>query len=468
MFFLSIVFTYELFMYAIVDIETTGGFTGNNKIIEIAVVFHDGEKITGQYEQLLDPEMHVPGFITGLTGIDSQMLEGAPTFADISDELFDLLEDKVFVAHNVGFDYSFVKQAFEREGKVYKPKRLCTVRLSRKIFPGLKSYSLGRLCESRGITVNDRHRAMGDAWATSILFGQLLEADHEDHIGQAIKGKHKALTLPPNISKEQFNEIPQSTGVYYFHDANGKVIYVGKAVNIQSRFNGHFTGKAKLSLKSEICDVSYEVTGSELLALLLEAMEIKRLWPKYNRSLKVKAMSWGIFSYTDREGYTRFQINKIVPGIKPLATFTSHASGWKFLVEKNQEYQLCPKLNGIQKKNGACYDFQVGECNGACCGKELPEVYNERADEVFAAVKMEGERFLVKDIGRNPEEEVALLFEDGFLSAYGFLDLNMSYQSSEEVISALKPVKRVVETRYLLKSFWDKIPENNIVYLENS
>lgn len=468
MFLLSIVFIYNLFMYAIVDIETTGGFTGNNSIIEIAVVFHDGEKITGQYEKLLDPKMPVPGFITGLTGIDSQMLEGAPTFGQIADELFGLLEDKIFVAHNVGFDYSFVKQAFEKEGKVYKPKRLCTVRLSRKLFPGLRSYSLGRLCESRGITVNDRHRALGDAWATSILFGQLLEVDHEGQIGQAIKGKNKALTLPPNISKEQFNEIPQSTGVYYFHDANGKVIYVGKAVNIQSRFNGHFTGKAKLTLKSEICDVSYEVTGSELLALLLEALEIKRLWPKYNRSLKVKSMSWGVFSYSDREDFTRFQINKIVPGIQPLATFTSHATAWKFLVEKNKAFHLCPKLNGIQKKNGACYDFQVGECNGACCGKETSEDYNERASEVFTAVKMEGERFLIKDKGRNPEEEVALFFEDGFLSAYGFLDLSSSYQSSEEVISALKSVKRVIETRYLLKAFWDKIPENNIIYLPNS
>ncbi|GAB2988244.1 exonuclease domain-containing protein [Cyclobacterium sediminis] len=455
-------------MYAIVDIETTGGFSANNRIIEIAVVFHDGEQITGQFETLLDPEMSVPGFITGLTGIDAQMLVGAPKFSAIAGKLYKLLEGKVFVAHNVGFDYSFVKQAFERAGMVYKPKRLCTVRLSRKLFPGLKSYSLGRLCESRGIVVNDRHRAMGDAWATSILFGQLLQEDKEGHIEQAVKGKHKALTLPPNISKEKFNEIPQSTGVYYFHDANGKVIYVGKAVNIQSRFNGHFSGKPKLNLKSEIFDVSYEITGSELLALLLEALEIKRLWPKYNRSLKVKALSWGVFSYTDMEGYLRFQINKVVSGIRPLATFTSHASAWKFLLDKNEEWKLCPKLNGIQKKNGACYDFQLGDCYGACCGIEAAEDYNKRANEVIEGVKLEGEKFLVKDRGRNSEEEVALFFEDGFLSAYGFIDLNQSFQSAEEVIEVLKPVKRVIETRYLLKSYWDKIPEKNIIYLANS
>lgn len=467
MFLLRIGFIYGEYMYAIVDIETTGGFSVNNRIIEIAVVFHDGQQITGKYEKLLDPEMPVPGFITGLTGIDHLMLQGAPTFEQISDELFDLLADKVFVAHNVGFDYSFVKQAFEREGKVYRPKRLCTVRLSRKLFPGLKSYSLGRLCESRGIQVNDRHRAMGDALATAILFSQLLEADLEGHISQAIKGKHKALTLPPNISKEQFNKLPQTTGVYYFHDANGKVIYVGKAINIQSRFNGHFTGKTKLNLKTEIFDVSYEVTGSELLALLLEAMEIKRLWPKYNRSLKVKAMPWGFFSYMDRDGFIRFQINKVVSGIQPVATFTSHAEAWKFLMDKNKEHHLCPKLNGIQKKNGACYDFQVGTCKGACCGHESPEVYNSRANEVFEAIKLEGERFLVKDKGRSTEEEVILLFEEGFLAAFGFVDVSFSYPSIHEVISSLKPVKRVIETRYLLKSFWNKIPEKNIIYLAN-
>ncbi|SHM78914.1 DNA polymerase-3 subunit epsilon [Cyclobacterium lianum] len=454
-------------MYAIVDIETTGGFSANNRIIEIAIVFHDGEKITGHYEQLLDPGRPVPGFITGLTGIDSGMLDGAPTFEQVADELLELLEGKVFVAHNVSFDYNFIKREFEAVNKMFKPKRLCTVRLSRKIFPGLKSYSLGRLCESRGIQVRDRHRALGDAWATALLFGQLLQADELDEISQAVRGRNKALSLPPNISREQYEALPEATGVYYFHDQNGKVIYIGKAINIKSRFMGHFTGKSKINLKSEIFDVSFELTGSELLALLLEAMEIKRLWPKYNRSLKVRSVSWGIYSYLDQEGFIRFQINKIVPGVKPLMSFTDHAEAWKCLSDKIDTYTLCPKLSGIQKTAGACYDFQFGKCSGACCAKENAVAYNQRAEAAFGEDLGEGERFLIKDKGRGPEEEVVLLVEEGFLSAFGYVDQAMDFSHVDEVLGCLKPVKRVVETRLLLRSFISRFSSDRIIPLSS-
>lgn len=453
-------------MYAIVDIETTGGFSAQHRIIEIAVVFHDGEKITGHYERLLNPRRSIPSFITGLTGIDTHMLSEAPDFAQVAEELWTLLEGKIFVAHNVSFDYNFVRQAFEEEKKSYKPKRLCTVRLSRKIFPGLRSYSLGRLCESRGISVTDRHRALGDAWATALLFGQLLREDRTGEIARSIKGKEKALTLPPNISHEQYRQIPCATGVYYFHDRNGKVIYVGKAVNIKSRFDSHFSGKSKISLKSEICDISYELTGSELLALLLEAMEIKRLWPKYNRSLKVKATSWGVFAYQDQQGYQRFQVSKIFPGVKPLMTFTSHTEAWKLVSDKTEELELCPKLSGIQKTSGACYDYQLGKCAGACCGAEPPEAYNLKAAQLWSGTSsQQGERFLIKDQGRNREEEAVLLVEDGFLAAFGYIDQTAQCQEIGEVMRFLKPVKRVVETQALLQTYLTKLPANRIIPL---
>ncbi|SEI74376.1 DNA polymerase-3 subunit epsilon [Cyclobacterium xiamenense] len=453
-------------MYAIVDIETTGGFAAQHRIIEIAVVFHDGEKITGHYQQLLNPRRSLPAFITGLTGIDAGMLADAPDFSAIANDLWDLLEGKIFVAHNVSFDYNFVKQAFAQENKDFKPRRLCTVRLGRKIFPGLRSYSLGQLCEARGIRVKDRHRALGDAWATALLFEQMLREDRTEEIPRAIKGKEKARVLPPNISHEQYRQLPTATGVYYFHDKNGKVIYVGKAVNIKSRFEGHFTGKSKVSLKSEIHAVSFEVTGSELLALLLETLEIKRLWPKYNRSLKVKAASWGIFAYSDQQGFQRFQVNKIFPGVKPILTFSSHAEAWKKLLEKTSELALCPKLTGIQKTPGACYDFALGKCAGACCGFEAPEAYNRKAAVLWEeGGSRAGERFLIKDRGRNPEEEAVLLVEDGFLAAFGYIDQATDLQHSGEVLSFLKPVKRVVETQALLQAFLPKLPQSRIIPL---
>ncbi|MEX2513838.1 MAG: exonuclease domain-containing protein [Cyclobacteriaceae bacterium] len=452
-------------MYAIVDIETTGGFSSQNRMIEIAVVFHNGEQITGHYVKLLDPLCPIPGFITGLTGIDAKMLVGAPTFSEIAEELLTLLEDKVFVAHNVGFDFSFVKDAFQREGINYSPKRLCTVRMSRKIFPGLKSYSLGRLCESQGITVKDRHRALGDAWATAILFGKLIKTDQEGWIQNSLKGRKKELVLPPNISWDQFSKLPETTGVYYFHDMKGNVIYVGKAINIKSRFTGHFSGKSKINLKSEIHDVSFEETGSELLALMMEILEIKRLWPKYNRSLKVKSVSWGIIMYEDRMGYLRFQVGKTMKGMQPVFSFNQHAEAWRFITENVSKFQLCSKLSGIQKTPEACYDFRLGKCKGACCGMESPNEYNSRVDVFLKETKKLDNKVLIRDKGRNPEEESLLLFEQGFLSAFGFLDKNLPVSDEVELMNYLKPVKKIVETNFLLSSFIDKIPKSNIHFL---
>lgn len=453
-------------MYAIVDIETTGGFSSHNRIIEIAVVFHDGNQITGHYERLLDPQCPIPGFITGLTGIDASMVQGAPTFAEIAEELMQMLEGTIFIAHNVSFDFNFIKEAFRREGILFNPKRICTVRLSRKIFPGLGSYSLGRLCESVGISISDRHRALGDAWATAQLFGKLLKEDRGDHIKAALNKRGKELSLPPNISLEKYMDLPQATGVYYFHDIKGQVIYVGKALNIRSRFEGHFTGKSKISLKTEIHDVSYELTGSELLALLLEAMEIKRLWPKYNRSLKVKAISWGLFVYEDRQGYIRFQVSKVVKGTDPIYTFTGHSEAWHFLMENREKFGLCPKFCGIQKTPGACYDYDLGKCMGACCGREEPSDYNRKVQAFLGDTDLTGNKMLVRDKGRTPDEEAVLLFEDGFFSAFGFVDKSTAPIDNHMIMDFLKPVKRVVETHLLIRSYLEKIPESNIHFLK--
>ncbi|MEQ8244339.1 exonuclease domain-containing protein, partial [Fulvivirga sp.] len=296
-------------MYAIVDIETTGGFAGKSKITEIAIVIHDGEKEVETYETLINPEQLVPSYITGLTGITQQMVDDAPVFADVAAEINDILSDKIFVAHNVSFDYSFVKRALESEGYMFNNKKLCTVRLSRQIIPGHRSYSLGNLCESLGIQIDNRHRAGGDAKATAILFRQLLEKD-EDTVRAALKHNSKETILPPNLPKAEFLALPESPGVYYFLDAQGEVIYVGKAINIKKRIISHFSGTSKnnrnQAIRNEIHHIDYELTGNELIALVLESQEIKRLWPKYNRSQKYIANQWGVYKYEDRQGYIRF------------------------------------------------------------------------------------------------------------------------------------------------------------------
>ena len=271
-------------MYAIVDIETTGGYAANHRITEVAIYHHDGMHITDSFHTLINPERNIPYYITGLTGITTEMVLEAPAFREIADDIFKRLEGKIFVAHNAHFDYSFLKKEFEEAGINWQSKKLCTVRLSRKIIPGLRSYSLGSLSESLGIKILNRHRAGGDAEATVKIFDQLLRRDRDSYILKTLKRNSGETVLPPNLPREEFDRLPLLAGVYYFHNARGNVIYVGKAINIKKRIAGHFTGDARewsrSKIRNEIHHISYELTGNELIALILESQEIRRLWPK--------------------------------------------------------------------------------------------------------------------------------------------------------------------------------------------
>jgi len=442
-------------MYAIVDIETTGGLSASNRITEVAVMVHDGYRVIKEYHTLINPERSIPDFITGLTGISSGMLKEAPLFSEIAPLLYGLLADKIFVAHNVNFDYSFLKEEFSRAGFEFNRPKLCTVRLSRQIYPGLKSYSLGRICEHAGIRILDRHRAFGDAAATAELFSLLVAKDATDYIPQTLKRNSGESFLPPQISLEKYLSLPEAVGVYYFHDLHGQVIYVGKAINIRKRFKGHFSGgsKSSKSMKSDIADVTFELTGNEFLALLLEALEIKRLWPKYNRSQKVKVSSWGIYQYEDSKGYMRLQISKIQRLHPPICSFVTHAEAWSYLLGKINEFGLCPKLCGIQKSTGACHSFQEKNCEGACCGKEDNLDYNRKIDLLHLSLINEPSRILIKEKGRGQGEEAVILFDRGLLSAYGFIDKEMAYSGTEEVISNLNRVKSVPETKNILRAY---------------
>jgi len=367
--------------YAIVDIETAGGNPKGGGITEIAVLIHDGERITQEYQTLLNPEMGIPTYITGLTGIDNFMVRHAPTFAAIQEELWDLLADRVFVAHSVNFDFGFIREAFLKAGKELKSPTLCTVRLSRKIFPGLKSYSLGRICEHQKIPITARHRAMGDAKATAILFDRMTKISPEV-IMESLKKNTGHTFLPPNFSLAQFQAIPSACGIYYMLNANRKVIYVGKANNIRERFKNHFSGNflpnLKQKLKGEVVDLEWKLTGTEFMALLMELLEIKRLWPEYNSALKMPKVLWGLFHYEDGSGYARFQISKVTKHLQPVETFFSLEEANAYLKGGIELHELCPKLSGLRKVN--CSAELPNSCSGACTTEESPNVYNPKVD----------------------------------------------------------------------------------------
>lgn len=454
-------------MYAIVDIETTGGFAGNNRITEIAIFFHDGNGITDSFETLVNPDQTIPSYITGLTGIRQDMVDSAPFFEEIAPEIYELLNDKIFVAHNVHFDYSFLKKEFEKVNLNFSPKRLCTVRVSRVLFPGLRSYGLGNLCEQLNIEIQNRHRAGGDAQATAILFDMLIKKDRE-YLALALKKNSKETTLPPNLPKEEYENLPEQPGVYYFLNQRSEVIYVGKAIDIKKRITGHFSGTSKnrrnQAIRNEIHHISYELTGNELVALLLESHEIKRLWPKYNKAQKVMGNTWGIYKYEDRQGYLRFNISKSVKGMQPLIFFHSHSDAWQFMMNKIRDFDLCPKLSGIQKSDGPCYDLALGQCAGACDGQETPHEYNNKAQSAIESFHEKQKSFAIVGSGRTEEESSVVLVERGAYCGFGFCNKDLSIAHLDDIKTVIDTYKSTVEIDHYIQSYINS-PQADIIEL---
>ena len=454
-------------MYTVVDIETTGGTARSHKIIEVAIVTYDGKQIVDSYSTLINPMKYVPPFITSLTGISNDMVETAPTFEEVAETILEKTEGRIFVAHNVNFDYSFLKQEFSILGLKFERKKLCTVRLSKKIIPGYRSYSLGSLTNELGIRINNRHRALGDAEATARVLDYLIQRDHDDFIGYSLNKKSKEATLPANLPKEVFDNLPENTGIYYFHNEKGKVVYVGKAKRIKSRILGHFTtdsASSKRLFHENIHNISYELTGNELIALLLESREIKRLWPEYNRVQKFTSNNQGLYPYVDRLGYARFTIAKIQPGAKPLASFKNFQEGRLFVHELIRKFKLCPKLCGLQKSDGACYDHKLGLCDGACKGDISASYYNKRVELAADSIKDEKLSFAIVGNGRIPEERTIILVENGRYLGHGFTDYNLPAKSFEELRSRITSYPDNQDIQKILQLYLKQPNGDQVIY----
>ncbi len=432
-------------MYAVIDIETTGGNPDRDRITEIAIILHDGEKVVERYCKLINPRCLIPYQITQLTGISNDMVKDAPPFYEVAKDIVELTKDAIFVAHNVRFDYSFIKAAFTDLGYNYQRKTLCTVRLSRSTFKGLPSYSLGRLCESLGITITDRHRALGDAEATAILLGMILEQKKQKDPNW-LADETKKTTIPPLLPESVLENIPEGiTGVYYFHNQFGNVIYIGKAIDIKKRILQHFSltsrgNSTAIQLKAEIADISYEQTGSELVALLLESDEIKKVKPIYNVAQKRrKAIPYyGIFSKYDTKGYVNFNIERLKEGAEPLCTADNLSSARVMLYDIIEKHTLCLAKCDIHNTPGPCFDHQVHKCKGACVDKEDAESYNLRAYEAVSRNSFRNESFLLVGKGRSVEEKSVICIERGQYKGFGYIDLSFGEPSHEDMRSAIK------------------------------
>ncbi|GAA0563543.1 exonuclease domain-containing protein [Chitinophaga japonensis] len=438
-------------MYAIVDIETTGGHASANAITEIAVFVFNGAEVVEEYHTLVNPGRPIPLYIQSLTGITDEMVAEAPSFETVAPQVYHLLHDKIFVAHNVNFDYSFLQYQLNVCGYELKCRKLCTVRLGRKIVPGLPSYSLGNLCRSLQIPVHQRHRAAGDAAATVRLFALLLQRDTENAIATALSVGSKEQFLPPNLPPEQVKLLPGAPGVYYFHDRKGKVIYVGKARNLRKRVNSHFTGNNPGPQRQEflrnIYSITYEITGTELMACILESVEIKRLWPVYNYAQKHVEFSYGFYCFEDQEGYLRLAIEKKRKYTTPLYAFKLLVEGHQLLRNLIRRFELCPRLCFLQKGNGACSPLQEHTCHGACEKKETPRLYNGRVQEAIAWLQEQQPSFVILDSGRDADEQSCILMEKGRFYGMGYVPRDIAVTGSHQLKDWLTPYP---ENEYIL------------------
>lgn len=448
--------------YAIVDIETTGGHAAGHGITEIAICIHDGAGICHRYETLVNPQAHIPLHISALTGISNEMVADAPTFAEIAATVYQLLEGRIFVAHNVNFDYSFIKHHLAFCGYSWNAPKLCTVRLSRKVLPGFASYSLGKLCQQLNISITNRHRAGGDATATGILFSLLLEKG-PDAIQAMLKKASKEQALPPNLPKENFERLPQTPGVYYFKDQKGKVVYVGKAKNIKKRVSAHFSGQnpnpQRQNFMRSIYDIDFVSCGTELIAFLLEAVEIKRLWPENNRALKRFEPKYGLYSYEDQKGYIRLAIDKHQRFQQAICSFGNVIEAYNLVNRLIQEHRLCPKLNGIQKVQGACLNHINGGCLGACIGEENKDNYNERMYTALDNLAKMLPSFIILDKGRTEDEQSCIWVEKGKLFGIGYIAYESDINHPEEIKDTLTRYPSNDYMMHLIMSYANQHPK---------
>ncbi len=441
-------------MYAILDIETTGGQYNEEGITEIAIYKFDGHQVTDKFISLINPERAIQPFVANLTGINNNMLRNAPKFYEVAKRIVEITDGCILVAHNAQFDYRILRTEFRRLGFTFKRKTLCTIELSKKLIPNQPSYSLGKLARSLGIPVSDRHRANGDALATVKLFKLLLAKDSSKSIiTKAVKAENVG-QLNPRL-QDIVEQLPSAVGVYYMHREDGTIIYIGKSKNIKKRVNQHFTSTSRKSknIQREVVAVTYEETGSELIALLKESEEIKINKPIYNRAQRRAFFQFALYTEKTQEGYIALKLDKADGRKKAVTTFTNFEEGKKMLFTITEKYKLCQKVNGLYQSNSYCFQYHIDCCNGACNLEEHPEEYNKRVTEVLQQCSYPNQHMLIIDKGRSIDEKSVVLIENGQYKGFGYYNLNYQINNIDVLRSVITPMKNNRDTQHIIQSY---------------
>ncbi|MFL1896498.1 exonuclease domain-containing protein [Aquimarina sp. 2-A2] len=444
-------------MYAILDIETTGGKYNEEGITEIAIYKFDGQEVVDQFITLINPEKPIQPFVVNLTGINNDMLRNAPKFYEIAKRIVEITQDCILVAHNASFDYRILRTEFSRLGFEYERQSLCTVELSQELIPNQPSYSLGKLVRSLGIPLSDRHRANGDALATIKLFKLLLAKDTKKTIiTQSVRTETKKQVNGKLL--KILDDIPAVTGVYYIHNAAGTIIYIGKSKNIKNRLNQHFTSENKKSRKiqEEVDRVTFETTGSELVALLKEAQEIRVNKPAYNRTSRKAKFDYGLYQSLDQNGYMNLQVHKLLKDVSPITTFTNRQQAKSYMHRWTDEFNLCQRYMGLDSGNGECSGAHTDKCQKACTCQETTESYNRRVQQLIERNSFAINDMIIIDRGRAIDEQSAILIEAGEFKGIGFFNLNYQIQKIDILKTIITPMQHDADIQHIIQSYTRK------------
>lgn len=441
-------------MYAILDIETTGGKYNEEGITEIAIYRFDGQKIVDQFSSLVNPERSIQPFVVNLTGINNEMLRNAPKFYEVAKRIIEITEDCIVVAHNAQFDNRILTTEFDRLGYPFQKETLCTVELAKKLIPDLPSYSLGKLVRTLGIPIADRHRAQGDAKATVSLFKLLLSKDTQKEIISQSVRKDPKRQLEPKLL-DIIEQAPTYTGVYYMHRQDGTIIYIGKSKNIKRRLTQHFTNDNRKSKKIqlEVHAVTFESTGNDLIAQLKESEEIKKNKPIFNRALRKTLFTHQLSSFEDVNGYINLKIEKADGRKKAITTFSNYQQAKSMLYKITEMHQLCQKLTGLYPTTEGCFLHSIKECYGACLQLEDPENYNARVETYLNKNSYEKHNMLIIDKGRDVDERSVILIENGIYKGYGFYNLNFQINNTEILKSIINPMSNNRDAQHIIQGY---------------
>lgn len=378
------------------DLETTGATATRDRITEVGLIEVDNGRFVREWSSLVNPGMSIPPGIQALTGISNDMVALAPRFEEIARELYEAIDGRVLIAHNARFDYGFLKNEFRRLGKTFIAPVLCTVKLSRKLFPQHPRHNLDSLMMRHGIQCDARHRALGDARVLWELAQQWRQEPGEEAVLAATEKLLKTTTVPAGLADNAFDHIPEGPGVYLFYGEKDVPLYVGKSINLRTRVMSHFSGDHRVAkdmrIAAEVKRIDWIETAGELGALIEEARLVKKLSPVHNRQLRraSELCAWHWPADRHDEAPELVSARDLTGGeFRDLyGLFRSRRTAIEALREIALEHELCHALLGLEKRKGPCFAYQIKRCRGACAGVETPREHAARLVAALAGLRV--------------------------------------------------------------------------------